>query len=98
MTIKCRTRAAEPKPKRVSALDAAAVVLGESDAPLTTREIVKRMEVRGLWKSPGGKTPQATLYAALMREINSKPRPRFKRDGRGTFSLDGGTEAASEGA
>ena len=42
----------------------------------------------GYWTSPAGKTPQATLYAALTREIQTKKdQARFRKSGRGTFSL-----------
>lgn len=84
--------------KRVSALDAAARVLATAGRSMSARELVTVMAEQGLWKSPTGKTPHATLYAAMMREINGRPRPRFTRDGRGTFSLAGGTEAAAKGA
>ena len=40
----------------------------------------------GLRTSPGGKTPEATLYAAMTREIAAKGREsRFKKVERGLF-------------
>ena len=63
---KARTKkpAAEPKPKRVSAIDAAAQVLAETGKPMRAKELIEAMAARGLWTSPNGKTPEATLYAA----------------------------------
>jgi hypothetical protein len=55
----------EPKPKKLSALDAAAKVLATTGEPMTTKAMVEAMTERGLWTSPGGKTPQATLYTAV---------------------------------
>jgi len=79
-------KAAEPKPKRFSALDAAAQILAASDTPMRAKEMIAAMEAKGLWKSPGGKTPEATLYAAIIREIAAKgDKARFKKHERGVF-------------
>ncbi len=79
--------AAAPKPKRVGVLDAAATVLAESDRPLHAKEIIDLVVERGLWSSPGGgKTPEATLYAAMIREIAAKgDEARFRKVERGLF-------------
>jgi hypothetical protein len=78
--------AKEPKPKRVSALDAAAQVLVASEVPMRAKEMIAAMEAKGLWRSPGGKTPEATLYAAIIREISAKgTAARFKKHERGVF-------------
>ena len=75
-----------PKPKRVSALDAAAQVLAASEVPMRAKEMIAAMEAKGLWRSPGGKTPEATLYAAIIREIAAKgAAARFKKHERGVF-------------
>ena len=34
--------------------------------------MIEAMASQVLWKSPGGKTPHATLYAAIIREISAK--------------------------
>lgn len=79
-------RSAEPQPKRVSALDAAAQVLQAGGEPMRTKDLIVAMAAQGLWTSPGGKTPEATLYAAMMREINAKGEAaRFRRVERGQF-------------
>lgn len=76
----------EKKPKRVSALDAAAQVIAGAKAPMRAKEMVAEMEAKGLWKSPGGKTPEATLYAAIIREIAAKgEKARFKKHDKGLF-------------
>ncbi len=77
---------APPKTKKVSALDAAYKVLSASKEPMRAVDLIAEMEKDGLWKSPGGKTPEATLYAALIREIAAKGKEsRFKKADRGLF-------------
>ncbi len=85
-----RTRAKkEAKEKRVSGLDAAAKVLQESGQPMTTKEMVEAAEQKGYWKSPGGKTPHATLYSAIIREIRAKGNDaRFTKTERGKFTAN----------
>lgn len=74
------------KPKRLSALDAAAQVLAERGTPMRAKELIAEIEAKGLWRSPGGKTPEATLYAAIIREIAAKGKEaRFKTEERGVF-------------
>jgi hypothetical protein len=85
-TPKVPKPAKEPKAKRVSALDAAAQVLAASEVPMRAKEMIAAMEAKGLWTSPGGKTPEATLYAAIIREIAAKgTAARFKKHERGIF-------------
>jgi hypothetical protein len=79
---------ANGKPKKTSALDAAVKVLGGSKEPLTTKEMIDAMQAKGYWKSPGGKTPDRTLYSAILREIVvKKTESRFKKSERGKFTL-----------
>ena len=81
-----RKPATDAKPKRVSALDAAAQVLAASEVPMRAKEMIAAMEAKKLWTSPGGKTPEATLYAAIIREIAAKgTAARFKKHERGVF-------------
>ncbi len=75
-----------PSEKRLSALDAAAKVLADSGEPLTTKQMIEAMAAKSLWTSPGGKTPHATLYSAILREIKVKGNDaRFKKTDRGKF-------------
>ena len=81
-------KAGQPaKEHKLSALGAAAQVLAEADGPLSAGEIVKRMLERGLWRTKG-KTPQATLYSALLRRIrrDGEASP-FRKVERGRFEL-----------
>jgi HB1, ASXL, restriction endonuclease HTH domain len=96
-TRKVATKKAAPKTAskkasgRASALDSAAKVLGESKEPLTTKEMVDAMSANGYWKSPGGKTPDRTLYSAILREIVlKKSESRFVKTERGKFTLKKG--------
>jgi outer membrane biosynthesis protein TonB len=76
------------KEKKVSALDAAARVLGETGQPMNCQEMITAMAAKGYWNSPGGKTPHATLYSAIAREITTKgTQSRFVKADRGTFAL-----------
>jgi hypothetical protein len=76
------------KPKRVSALDAAVQVLKQAGKPMTTPELVAAMKEQKLWVSPNGKTPHATLHAAISTEIKKKgTASRFRKAERGHFTL-----------
>jgi HB1, ASXL, restriction endonuclease HTH domain len=77
----------EPKDKKLSAIDAAAQVLAASKEPLNAKEMIEAMAAKGLWTSPGGRTPHATLYSALIREIAVKGKEaRFVKTERGKFA------------
>jgi len=77
------------KAKRVSALDAAATVLGSAKEPMNAADLIKAMAERKLWSSPKGKTPEQTLYAALIREIKAKGKDaRFTKTDRGLFATN----------
>ena len=74
--------------KKTSAIDAAARVLAEAGKPMGCKELIGAMAASGYWSSPGGKTPAATLYSAILREIDTKgDAARFVKTGRGTFAL-----------
>jgi hypothetical protein len=80
----------EPAPEtaKLSQLEAAVKVLAESTEPLTTKQMVEAMAIRGYWASPGGKTPHATLYSAILRELQNKgDASRFVKTERGHFQL-----------
>ncbi len=75
------------KAKKTGALDAAVKVLGEAKKPMTCKEMVEQMLAKGLWQTKG-KTPAATLYSAIIREVAKKGKDaRFKKVGRGKFAL-----------
>ena len=85
-----RKDAAEPQQKKLSALDAAARVLAETGAPMGCKELIGAMAGKGYWMSPGGKTPDATLFSAIAREIATKgDLARFTKAGPGRFGPRG---------
>ncbi len=89
-TMKAATKDAASRKTdgKMSALDAAAKVLAESGEPMTSKAMIDAMAAKGYWTSPGGKTPQATLYAAIIREIQTKgAEARFTKTERGHFAL-----------
>ena len=74
-TAKPAKKKADPKPKKTSALDAAAKVLGEAGQPMTCMEMIEAMSKKGYWTSPGGATPQATpLLGHIARDQNQGER------------------------
>ena len=74
--------------KKLSALDAAAKVLAETGQAMNCQELIAAMAAKGYWTSPGGKTPQATLYSAVIRELTVKGKEaRFVKTERGKFAL-----------
>ena len=80
----------DAKGKKLSAIDAAAKVLTDTKQAMNAKELVEAMAAKKLWTSPGGKTPHATLYSAILREINTKGNDaRFKKTERGKFAAKG---------
>ena len=83
---------------RLSAVDAAAAILADAREVLNTKQMIELMAARGLWTSPGGKTPHVTLYSAILREITTKAdASRFRNAVRGKFALTYRGDAVSEG-
>jgi hypothetical protein len=102
MTTKKKTAAAK-KPtkkataKKLSALDAAAQVLTEGGGSMTTKEMIEAMAQKNLWQSPNGKTPAATLYSAILREVTTKGKDsRFQKPEPGKFAATGATGKVKE--
>lgn len=78
---------AEKKDKRLSCIDAAAQVLADSGEPMRCRDMIDTMAEKGLWTSDAP-TPHATLYSAILREIQTKgDESRFQKVERGLFTL-----------
>ena len=77
------------KKDKLSALDAAAKVLAKVNGGMNCGDMIEAMQKSGLWESPGGKTPAATLYSAIIREIKRKgAEARFKKIERGLFTTN----------
>ncbi|UYV11908.1 MAG: HTH domain-containing protein [Phycisphaera sp.] len=78
---------AKPTPrkgKQPSGLDLAAKVLADAKEPLAAKTIAERVIAAG-WQT-SGKTPHATLYATMTREIQTKGKDaRFVKVERGRF-------------
>ena len=90
----------EPKPKAggkestrgPSGLDVAAQMLKDAGTPLKCKEMVEQMLAKGLWAT-NGKTPAATIYAAIIREIAEKGKEaRFTKTDHGTFAFNASAE------
>ena len=81
----------QAKSKKASALDAAARVLAEEARPMNCQELIATMAAKGYWTSPGGQTPHATLYSAILSEMSKKGEAaRFQKVERGKFALRNG--------
>ena len=54
---------------------------------MNCQEMIDAMAAKGYWTSPGGKTPAATLYSAILRELATKGADaRFAKTERGKFA------------
>jgi hypothetical protein len=87
---KAKMKSAKPSrtTEKLTALDAAARVLAETRKPMSCLELIAAMAAKGYWRSPSGKTPDATLYAAIQHEIKvKKNEARFKKTAPGRFAL-----------
>lgn len=76
-------------PRKPGILGLAAEVLAKSKEPMTCAAIVEKVLAQKLWVT-AGKTPAATLYAAIIRDIRSKGKDsRFVKTERGLFAAPG---------
>jgi hypothetical protein len=78
----------EQAERKLSQMDAAVKVLARAREPMSCREMVEAMTKRGLWQSPGGKTPEATLYASILRDLRKGNDARFQKSAPGRFMLN----------
>lgn len=69
---------------------AEAVLKKKGNKPMSALQLIEGMTKAGLWKTPGGKTPDRTLNSALLREIaeNGK-KSKFVKVDRGQYQLRG---------
>lgn len=73
--------------KKLIQIEAALEVLKAATEPMTCKQVVEAMAERKLWASPDGKTPEATLYASLLRELAKKgDAARFVKAAPGRFA------------
>ena len=92
-------RAATPKPsappspkavpqKGLGLLSAAAAVLERAGEAMSVKAMIEGAKASGLWTPGAGKTPEQTLYSAIIREIKDKgDASRFRKEGRGRFAF-----------
>ena len=91
-TKKATKPAAKAKPvngKKLSQIEAAIKVLAKAGEPMNCKAMVDAMTKQGLWSSPGGATPDATLYSSILRDLRKGKDARFKKTDRGHFTLAG---------
>jgi len=75
---------------KLSALEAAVRLLGETGQAMNCQEMIAAIAAKGYWTSPGGKTPSATLYTSILKELTTKGKEsRFVKVDRGHFALRG---------
>ena len=80
----------EVKERKMGLVSAAIQILKDAaNTPMGVKEMVEQVTAKGLWSpARGGKTPAATLYAAIFREIKQKGEAsRFIQPDRGKFAL-----------
>jgi len=81
--------AGEGAAKQLGGLDAAAIVLKKAGVPLTCKEVWAKIDEQKLWFTEG-RTPEATIYSAILREIKAKGKDaRFRKAARGKFEFCG---------
>ncbi len=75
--------------KKLSCVKAALQVLETASEPMNAQEMITAMVEQNLWESPGGKTPHATLYSAILRDLKNGDESRFVKTERGRFTVRG---------
>jgi len=88
-TKKATKPAAKAADKKPSQIEAAIKVLAKAGEPMNCKAMVEAMTKQGLWSSPGGATPDATLYSSILRDLRKGKDARFKKTDRGQFTLTG---------
>jgi hypothetical protein len=73
----------QPKGPRHSLANAAILVLADAKEPMNAKAIVEKATADGLYQPGDGKTPEATLYAAMLRDKKA----RFHKADRGVWTL-----------
>lgn len=88
-TRKTASESTDAGEKRLSCVGAALKVLGESSEPMNAQELITAMQAKGYWSSPEGKTPHATLYSAILRDLAKGDESKFVKTERGRFTSRG---------
>jgi hypothetical protein len=82
----------QTKRPRHSLVNAAILVLADAKEPMNAKAIVERATADGLYKPGDGKTPDATLYSAMLRDKKA----RFHKADRGVWTLTAAGKAEIE--
>ena len=86
-TAKETVKSNDKAERKMSLLTAAVAVLERTEEALGAKQLVERAKADGLWTPGAGKTPEQTLYSAMVREIKSKGESaRFTKEG-GLFRI-----------
>jgi hypothetical protein len=86
--VKQQNAEPEAPAEKLSQIAAAEQVLADAGKPMTCGAMVEAMVAKGLWASPGGKTPAATLYASILRLIKAHGKDaKIQKVARGQFAL-----------
>lgn len=85
--LKKKTKTAAGGDKKLSCVKAALQVLETAGEPMNSQEMISAMVEQNLWESPGGKTPHATLYSAILRDLKRGDESRFVKTERGRFTV-----------
>ncbi len=76
-------------------INAAVKRLAEFGTPMTTKAMIEAMATRGYWISPARATLHATLYSAILRQLQKKGADaRFVKADRGQFTLNPATKVS----
>jgi hypothetical protein len=81
-----------PKGPRHSLANAAILVLAKAKEPMTAKAIVEKATADKLYTPGDGKTPDATLYSAMLRDKKA----RFHKADRGVWTLTAAGKAEVE--
>jgi hypothetical protein len=73
--------------RKLSCVKAALKVLETAGEPMNAQEMITAMIEQNLWESPSGKTPHATLYSAILRDLKRGDESRFVKTERGRFTV-----------
>jgi short subunit dehydrogenase-like uncharacterized protein len=87
MKKKVKTETPACGEKKLSCIKAALQVLETAREPMNSQEMISAMVEQNLWESPGGKTPHATLYSAILRDLKRGDESRFVKTERGRFTV-----------
>jgi len=73
-------------PRGTSLIAAAANLLAENGLTMNCKAIIRELAEKGIWQSPGGKTPDATLHTAIATELKKGSQSRFVRKDKGQYA------------